>query len=198
MNDSVGHCAARWSGRRATPLNGAWQTPALLVLDVQPLLAGEPGGEVGDVALGELLHLPLHDDVLALAVLVVAQHRHQVFLVLSREVGKLRAHAHAVGAVARLAGRGLLLADFGIAGSQRGSRGGEQHGAEDLRGRVHRFAPLALPPLPAVGAGTVAGAPCAGFACAGPFGVASAGARVAGAGAAAGAAEAVRAAAGAP
>src|SRR5258707_125455 len=113
----------------------------------EPVLVREEGGQVHEVLVGELLDLHLHDGILALAVLVVAQRRQQVVRVLSREVRELRAHADALRAMARLAGRRLLLAHFGIARgaeSGKGEREGERQGGECLRhGGPHFFSATA-------------------------------------------------------
>src|SRR5690348_2762512 len=101
------------------------------VLDVEALLLREVRGEVLDVALGEVRRLADHDRVLAMAVLVVVQRGDDVVLVLPGQVREFGAHADALRAVARLAGRGSLHAGLGIARCGEGGDGGAgERGAE--------------------------------------------------------------------
>src|SRR5258708_25510262 len=93
-----------------------------LVLELQAPLGGEVRGQVHHVLGREVLHLLLHDGILALAVLVVLERGLEVVGMLAREVREFGAYADAGLAVARRAfhGLGLLLADLGIARCRRG------------------------------------------------------------------------------
>src|SRR5471032_2119172 len=89
---------------------------AVSVLDLQPRLARVESREVHDVLGREVRDLALHDRILAPAVLVVAEGGLDVIGILARKIGERGARAHAVGAMARGARAGLLLADLGVAG----------------------------------------------------------------------------------
>src|SRR5471032_1987542 len=113
---------------------------AASVLDLQPRLARVESREVHDVLGGEVRDLALHDRILAPAVLVVVEDRLDVIGILAREIGEGGAGTHAVGAVARGARAGLLLADLGVA--RRGGRGKrecEKRESEEFtgHGRAH-------------------------------------------------------------
>src|SRR5258708_6316727 len=121
---------------------GASSRPGISVLDDEGLLAGEVGREIRHGLGLEVHDLARHDRILALAVLVVLERGLEVVGILAGEVGEFRAHAHAVGAMARGAGRGQLAADFGVAGSAgRGEREGEKREGDNFfrHGGAHFF-----------------------------------------------------------
>src|SRR5690348_16818161 len=108
--------------------------------------AGKIRGQILDVLIAQRCGHAVHDRVGALAVLVLVQHLHEVILVLAGERGVIRRDAIAVGAVARLAGRGFLLAGGGVvagrcgaeAERQRRGKEGDENGAL-LHGRSPQF-----------------------------------------------------------
>ena len=85
------------------------------VLDVQPLLRREVGGQISHVGVREVRHLPGHDGILALAGFVVLQRVIEIVAMLARERGEGRHGADADGTVTAGAGDGFGLVGFVVA-----------------------------------------------------------------------------------